>query len=212
MGNYGFDESDLIRRAKDGDSVALDTLFDQYRRPLLRMVQIRMDRRLRSRVDASDVLQNAYLHAAKRMKRYLVEQKIPLRLWLRMIVGEELINLHRYHLGTQMRDAGRERSLYRKSVPAASSCSLAVHLLANDTSPSRAAVRAERLNRLEEALNELEPTDREILALRHFEQLSHAETAQLLDLEEGTAAKRYIRALRRLKKILGATSGDLPDL
>ncbi len=206
------DEESLIRRANDGDLCALDAIFDQYRRPLLRMIQIRLDCRLQSRLDASDILQNAYLQALKRLKEYVADQKIPVLLWLRMIVGEELINLHRHHLGTQMRNAAREVSLYREALPTASSLALAEQLLANDTSPSQAAVRAERLIRLRDALNKLDPIDREVLALRHFEELTHAETAQVLNLEMGTAAKRYIRALRRLKKLLTEISDGLENL
>ena len=133
--------------------------------------------------------------------------KLPLFLWLRLIVGERLMKLHRHHLGTQMRDAGREVSLYRGALPAASSAALAAQLLGRHTSPTQAALRAERILRLQDALNTLDPIDREILSLRHFEELTAAETARVLGIEESAAAKRYFRALKRLKEILIAMPG-----
>src|SRR5208283_3261954 len=128
-------------------------------------------------------------------------------LWLRLVVGERLIRLHRHHLGAHMRDACRAVSLYRGSLPAASSAALAAQLLGKFTSPSNALLRAERILRLQEALNALDPVDREVLSLRHFEELTAAETARVLDIEEGAAAKRYFRALKRLKDILSAMPG-----
>ena len=103
----------------------------------------------------------------------------------------------------QMRDAGREVSLYRGAMPEATSASLAAQLLGRLTSPSQAAIRAERQIRLQEALNSMDPIDREVLALRHFEELSNAEAAAVLGLDKSAASKRYVRALRRLKEILG---------
>ena len=122
------------------------------------------------------------------------------------MVSERLQKLHRHHLGTQMRDVAREVSLYRGALPAASSAALAAQLLGRYTSPTQAAVRAERILRMQEALNALDPVDREILSLRHFEELTAAEAAQVLGIEESAAAKRDFRALRRLKQVLA----DLP--
>src|SRR5205085_101392 len=123
------------------------------------------------------------------------------------LTGQKMMELHRHHLGAQMRDAGREISLYRGSLPEASSVALAAQLLGHDTRPSEAAVRAERKIRLQEALNSMDPLDREVLALRHFEQLNNAETAQALGLQESAANKRYIRALKKLKDILTSLPG-----
>jgi RNA polymerase sigma-70 factor (ECF subfamily) len=111
-----------------------------------------------------------------------------------------------------MRDAGREVALYRGALPQASSAALAAQLLGQHTSPSQAAVRAERVLRLQEALNTLDPLDREILALRHFEELTSAEAARVLEIHEEAAAKRYVRALRRLKQILSALPGGLEGI
>src|SRR5262249_28893996 len=118
-----------------------------------------------------------------------------------------LIDLHRYHLGAEMRDAGREVSLYRGALPSASSASLAQHLLAGLTSPTQAAIRDEMQLRLQEALNSMDAIDREVLVLRHFEELTNAEAAEVLGIEASAASKRYIRALRRLKAILDAVPG-----
>jgi RNA polymerase sigma-70 factor (ECF subfamily) len=176
------------------------------------MVDVRLDRRLQARVDASDVVQDAYLEVAQRLDEYLRDPKLPLFLWLRLVVGQRLMKLHRQHLGTQMRDVGREVSLCRHAFPAASSAALAAQLLGKHTSPTQAAVRAERMLRVQEALNSLEPLDREVLSLRHFEELTRAETAQVLGIEESAAAKRYVRALKRLMDILAGLPGGLEGL
>jgi RNA polymerase sigma-70 factor (ECF subfamily) len=199
--------ADLLRRARAGDAAALDALFARHRERLRRMVEMRLDRRLQARVDASDVIQDACVDALTRLEEYLREPRLPLFLWLRLVVGERLMKVHRHHLGAQMRDAGREVSLYRGALPQASSAALAAQLLGKHTSPTQAAVRAERLLRLQEALNALDPLDREILSLRHFEELTAAEAALVLDIKEDAAAKRYVRALKRLRQILAAMPG-----
>jgi RNA polymerase sigma-70 factor (ECF subfamily) len=199
--------ADLIERARAGDREALNSLLDQYRDRLRRMVEMRLDTRLQARLDASDVVQEAYVEVAERLEQYFRDPKLPFFLWLRLVVGERLMKLHRHHLGTQMRDAGREVSLYRGALPAASSAALAAQLLGRHTSPTQAVLRAERILRLQEALNALEPVDREVLSLRHFEELTAAETARVLGIEESAAAKRYFRALKRLKAVLATMPG-----
>jgi RNA polymerase sigma-70 factor, ECF subfamily len=133
-------------------------------------------------------------------------------LWLRFLAGQKLVTLHRHHLGVQMRNAGQEVALCQDPLPEASSAALAAHLLGRDTHPSAAAIRAEMKIRMQEALNKMETVDREVLALRHFEQLSRAEIATVLGLSEAAAGKRYIRALERLKQILGRWPGGLEGL
>jgi RNA polymerase sigma-70 factor (ECF subfamily) len=212
MDNNSADTNALIERARAGDTQALNELFARHRSRLRRMVEVRLDQRLQGRVDASDVIQEAHLEAAERLEDYLSNPKLPIFLWLRLVVAERLLKIHRQHLGTQKRDAGREISLFREAMPAASSSALAAQLLGQETSPSQAAVRAERLLRLQEALNSLEPIDREILSLRHFEELTRAEAAQALGIEEAAAAKRYVRALKRLKDVLADMPGGLEAL
>jgi RNA polymerase sigma-70 factor (ECF subfamily) len=212
MANNSDSSLHLIERARAGDRDALNEIFTRHRQRLRRMVEMRLDQRLRARIDASDVIQDAYLEAAARLEEYLRDPKLPLFLWLRLVVGERLLKLHRHHLGTHMRDAGLEVSLYRGALPAASSAALAAQLLGQHTSPTQAAVRAERLLRLQEALNSLDSMDREVLSLRHFEELSRAETAQVLGIAESAAAKRYLRALKRLKDTLANMPGGVEGL
>src|SRR5205085_5233491 len=184
MDNNSHESVELVERARAGDREALNALLARHRGRLRRMVEMRLDTRLQARLDASDVVQDAYVEVAERLDEYLRDPKLPLFLWLRLVVGERLLKLHRFHLGTQMRDAGREVSLYRGALPAASSAALAAQLLGKHTSPTQAATRAERLLRLQEALNTLDPMDREVLALRHFEELTLVETAQVLEITE----------------------------
>jgi RNA polymerase sigma-70 factor (ECF subfamily) len=205
--NNSAESARLLEQARGGDKLALDQLLSRHRPRLRRMVEMRIDARIQSRIDASDVIQEAYVDVARRFDQYLSDPKLSLFLWLRLIVGERLLKLRRQNLGTQMRDAGREVSLYRGALPAASSAALAAQLLGKHTSPTQAAVRAERILRLQDALNALDPMDREILSLRHFEELTAAEAARVLDIEESAAAKRYFRALKRLKDILAGLPG-----
>jgi RNA polymerase sigma-70 factor (ECF subfamily) len=209
MANNSAETDRLLEQARAGDQAALSELFARHRARLRRMVEFRLDRRIQARVDASDVIQEAYVEVVGRLDEYLREPNYPLFLWLRLIVGEKLLKLHRHHLGTQMRDAGLEVSIYRGALPAASSAALAAQLLGKQTSPTQAAVRAERILRLQEAINALDPVDREVLSLRHFEEMSLAETALSLGIEEAAAAKRYVRALKRLKATLANMPGGL---
>src|SRR6516164_10381224 len=200
------EHDDLLRRARAGDEPALAALFTRYRDRLKRMVRLRLDRRLSGRVDASDVLQEAYLEAHKRLPEYS-EKEMPFFLWLRLVTGQKLIDVHRHHLGAKMRDAGQEVSLYRGALPQATSASLAQQLLAGLTSPTQAAVRAEMQLKLQEGLNSMDPIDREVVVLRHFEELNNIETAAVLGIEPPAASKRYLRAVRRLKAILDQIPG-----
>lgn len=203
------DLESLLHSAAGGDAQAQTQLFERFRPRLKKMVRLRLNRRLQGRIDDSDIVQDALLAASRRLPQYLENPQAPFFLWLRRITGDKLLETHRTHLGTQARNAEREISLHRGALPAATSVSLAAQLVGRLTSPSQAAVKAEMRIQLQEALNSLDPLDREILALRHFEQLTNAEAAQELELEPSAASKRYIRALARLQKILGQT--NLPD-
>jgi RNA polymerase sigma-70 factor, ECF subfamily len=207
MNQNSNDPLELIKRAQAGDRQALGVLLDRHRGRLRRMVEMRLDTRLQARIDASDVIQEACVEVIERLDEYLRDPRMPFFLWLRLVVGERLVRLHRHHLGTQMRDADREVSLYRGTLPMASSAALAAQLLGKQTSPTQAVLRAERILRLQEALNSLDSVDREVLSLRHFEELTAAETARVLGIEESAAAKRYFRALKRLKEILASMPG-----
>lgn len=202
----------LIERAGQGDQSMFGELLDRYRDRLRRMVKLRLDRRLQGRIDASDVIQEAYLEAATRLAEYVRNPTMPFFIWLRFITGQRLTMLHRHHLGIQTRDASREVSLHRGALPEATSAALAAQLVGRLTSPSIAAVRAEMKIRLQEALNTMDPIDREVLALRHFEQLTNVETAEVLEIKPTAANNRYMRALERLKTILTSIPGEVGDL
>ena len=196
---------DLIRRAAAGDESAMTELFDSHRERLRRMVRLRLDRRLQGRVDPSDVLQDAFVDLVERLPEYASRSGLPFFLWLRLVVGERLLRVHRHHLGAALRDANREISLYQGRMPQASSASLADQLLGRITSASQAAARIELQHLLQEALNGMEPIDREVIALRHFEDLSNDEVATALGLSKAAASKRYVRAMVRLKGIVDST-------
>jgi RNA polymerase sigma-70 factor, ECF subfamily len=203
---------ELLLRAVAGDSAALAAVFTRYRERLRRMIHLRLDRRLTGRVDASDILQDVYLEVGKRMAAGGADPNLPFFLWLRLVTGQKLTDLHRHHLGTRIRDAGLEVSLHRGAMPAASSASLAAQLLGTMTSATQAAVRAEHRIIVQEALNGLDPIDREILVLRHFEYLSNDEAALALGLRRSAASQRYVRALKRLKDVLSTIPGLREEL
>jgi RNA polymerase sigma-70 factor (ECF subfamily) len=200
-------EAEAVERLRRGDPQAMTELFSRYRERLRRMVALRLDPRLNARLSPSDVLQEAFLDAVKRMAHYFDKPDQPFYGWLRLVVGQRLVDLHREHLGAGKRDAGREVSLHGGAAPAASSQCLAAQLAGQLTSPSGAAARNEELARLQEALEQMDPLDREVLALRHFEELSNAETAAVLGIENAAASKRYVRALARLKDVLAGLPG-----
>lgn len=197
----------FLRRLRAGELPALGELFGTHRERLRRMVQFRLDRRLQGRIDPSDVLQEAYIDAVRRVAEYSASPTMTPFLWLRLLTAQRLQVLHRAHLGAKARDAGREVSLHDGVLPEADSRSLAARLLGDFTTPSRAALRGEVQISIQDALNAMEPIDREILALRHFEELNNNETATVLGIHKGAASKRYVRALRRLKEILSPTLG-----
>jgi RNA polymerase sigma-70 factor (ECF subfamily) len=197
----------LISRGAGGDSEALRTLLSLYRDRLKRMVHLRLSTRLQGRVDDSDVLQESFLEVARRLDEYLREPKVPFFLWLRHLTALKLAEVHRRHLGTQLRDADREVTLHRDGLPLADSVSLAAQLLGKLTTPSQAVIKAETRVLVQEALNSMDPIDREVLALKHFEQLSTAEIAEVLGLSKSGAGSRYLRAIKRLREILSAIPG-----
>lgn len=186
---------------RQGETAALAALLHHYRPRLRKMVQLRLDSRVAARVDPSDVLQDVYLDAAHQIKGYLREPKVDFYVWLRALVWERIVILQRRHLGAKCRAVGREWRL-----PAESSALLVNRLLAPGSSPSRAAIRGELVQRVETALTKLSADDREVILLRHFEELSNAEAAQTLGLSESGATRRYGRAIRKLRETLYAKS------
>ena len=198
---------ELLRRAAAGNETATAALWDMSRDRLQKMIRLRMDARLRGRVDAEDILQETWIDASGRLPEYVADPPMSFYLWLRFLAGQKLTDAMRHHLGVQKRDAGREVSIHRRALPEATSMSLAAQLLGRLTSPSSAAIREETQRKVQEVLNEMDPVDREVLVLRHFEHLSNTETAELLDIKKSAASKRYIQAIRRLKAVLRNTPG-----
>lgn len=201
--------NELLKRAAAGDQRAVQELFALHRDRLKRMVHLRMSRRLQGRVDDSDVVQESMLSASGRLPEYAADPKLPFYLWLRHLTGLKLAELHRRHLGTQLRDADREVTLHRGGLPEADSMSLAAHLLGQLTTPSQAAVKAETRMIVQDALNNMDPTDREVLALKHFEQLSMSEIAEVLGMSKAGVGSRYLRAIKRLREMLSQLPGFL---
>jgi RNA polymerase sigma-70 factor, ECF subfamily len=201
------DVAERLQRAAEGDIDALHDLFSRYRARLRRMIRLRLSRRLAGRIDDSDVLQESFLEIARRLEDYLKEPRLPFYLWLRHMTGLKLAEVHRRHLGTQARDADREVTLHRGGLPMADSVSLAAQLLGTLTTPSQAAIKAETRLYVQQALNSMDPIDREVLALKHFEQLSTSEIAEVLGLSKAGAGSRYLRAIKRLREILSQVPG-----
>ena len=205
----------LFDRAAAGDACAWGALLAQHQERLQRVLDFRIDPHLRGRVDVGDVIQEVFITATARRMVFFSQSAQPLFLWLRWIAANTLLELHRHHLGTQMRDARREvPSQYRVEAAGDDDTrqALVAQLSAGATGPATAAGRAEVRARLSEALAQMEPVDREVLALRHFEQLTNGEAAQLLGIHERAAAKRYVRALERMRELLADMPGGLTGL
>jgi RNA polymerase sigma-70 factor (ECF subfamily) len=202
----------LVARAAAGDAAAWGALLAAHQERLTRMVAFRMDSRLRGRIDAADIVQEAFIAASTHREEYFRSPAVPMFLWLRGVVTNKLLEVHRHHLGTRMRDAKREQPLEAPFTSDGTSAALCAYLTAGLTRPSVAAVREEIKSRLAEALDKMDAIDREVLTLRHFEQLSNAEAAQVVGIQERAAAKRYLRALERLKNILSELPGGLTEV
>ena len=205
----------IVRRIESGDEAAVDELMQRHREQLRRMVELRLDNRLKRRVDASDILQETFIEAANRLERYVSEQPVPFYVWLRTIAGEKIQQAWRFHSTTQARDIQREVRIDTTGVPEATSESIAVWLAGHQTSPSGAAIRHESRRQVQEVLDELDEVDREVLVLRHFEQLSNVEAAEALGIDASAASNRYVRALKRLRQSLAkypqAASAFIPS-
>ena len=190
---------ELLTAAAAGQESALAMLFDRHRPHLERMIRLRLDSRLRSRVDPSDILQETYIAIQRKFPKYVAESDLPLLIWLRLETGQKMVETYRRHFGTQMRNPAQEISLHRGSFPSVASVTLAAQLLGRVSTASKALMRTELKLKVQEALNSMEPHDREVLVLRHFEELSNAEVALMLGISPTAACNRYVRALKRLK-------------
>jgi RNA polymerase sigma-70 factor (ECF subfamily) len=199
----------LLHRVAQADASATDQLWERYRPALRRMIDLRLDQAVSRRVDASDVVQEVLLKANQRLGEYLRDPVLPFHLWLRAIARDRVIDAHRRHRVSAKRTVDRERGLYvgqgGAELAECSSLDLAAKLRDSALTPAAEALRRELENRFHDALLCLEDDDREIILLRHFEQVSNGEAAQALGLSEAAAGMRHLRALRRLRTVLGET-------
>jgi RNA polymerase sigma-70 factor (ECF subfamily) len=197
----------LINRAAHGDAAARAELLDRYRQPLRRMVAIRMDRRIAARVDPSDVVQEAMKDAHARLPEYLAQPQLAFYPWLRRIAWDRLVDMYRTHLGAERRSVLKEEGdappLNDESV-----VQLAQRLVTNSTNPGQRVMLAELQARTKLALAQLKPHDREILVLRYLEQLGVDEIAAVLNISATAVTSRHLRAVQRLRRLLGPTFGE----
>jgi RNA polymerase sigma-70 factor, ECF subfamily len=195
------DTEQLLQQAAAGDPGARGRLLDRHRPRLRKMVACRLDRRLAPRLDPSDVVQDVLAEADRRLGQYLRERPLPFYPWLRQLAWDRLVALHRRHVRVGKRSVLREEG-DALALPEESAAELAARLVTSATSPSQRLVRQELRQTLQEALARLGERDREVLALRHLEQLSVAETAAVLGVTPGAAKVRHLRALQRLRDLL----------
>jgi RNA polymerase sigma-70 factor, ECF subfamily len=194
----------LLARAGQGDAMARQQLLTHHRDRLRRMVALRLDRRLAARVDASDIVQESLAEAHQRLSEYLRDRPLPFYAWLRQFAWERVAKQYERHVKAQRRSVTREAP---PPLPDESVAQLAHRLIASATSPSRRVLRDELRDRVRVALGLLKPLDREVLVLRYLEGLSNAEAAAVLGLAENTAGMRHLRALERLRALLGDEEG-----
>jgi RNA polymerase sigma-70 factor (ECF subfamily) len=197
----------LLSLAAKGDQRAWASLVNRYRQRLQTMLMLRVDPRLERRFDAADVLQEVYLEAFKHLPDYLHSSRLPFYLWLRGVASNKLASLYRHHVGVKARASGREVPLFQGSTPLASSFVLASQLIGREPRPSEKVRKAEQMSYLQQALNQMDPLDREVLALRHFEDLTNGETALVLGLTPSGASRRYASAALKLKDMLTRLPG-----
>lgn len=202
---------ELLHRMRDGSNEALAEVFSHFRERLRRIIRFRIDYRIAPRVSDSDVLQEAYIAAAKRLDHFSQQRDMPPFLWLRLLVGQQLIDLHRQHLQAEMRDVRKEVSLQHNAPSPHTSMAIAAQLAGPMTAVSEVVARAERIERLETTLNQMDPIDREVIALRHFEELSNVETAKVLGIEQAAASKRYVRAMAKLSELMADFNASEQD-
>ena len=196
---------DLLKKAGQGDAAAVNGLLENHRDALRRAIEMRLDQRLNRRVDASDVVQEVLIEANRRLPEYLSQPKLPFHLWLRQMAQDRIIDAHRRHNVAARRSLRREQPLIVPALSGHSTMDLAAQLRDRELTPAAAATWHELERRFQAAVEALEEQDREIVVMRHYEQLSNQEVAQALGLSEPAAGMRYLRAMRRLRAMLDET-------
>jgi RNA polymerase sigma-70 factor, ECF subfamily len=199
---------ELLQRAGQGDAAAVNGLLERHRQALRRLVELRMDRGLQRRVDASDIVQEVLIEANRRLPEYLDQRKLPFHLWLRQMARDRIIDAHRRHKVAARRSVDREQPLAVPGVGGQSTMDLAAQLRDRELTPAAAATWHELQRRFQAAIDMLDEQDREVVVMRHYEQLSNQEVAQTLGLSEAAAGMRYVRAVRRLRGLLNEVSAS----
>ncbi len=197
---------ELLEMVRQGDKDAVGRLLQRHREALRRMVDMRLDHRIRQRVDASDIVQEVMVEANRRLQAYLEDPSMPFHLWLRQMARDRMIDAHRRHRASHKRSVDRERVMIAHANFERSTIELVSQLCDQELTPAAAATLHELQRKFEIALEEMDESDQEVVVMRHFEQLSNQEVAQALGLSEPAASMRYLRAMRRLRKRL-ADSG-----
>lgn len=201
------DTEELVRLAGAGDAAAVDVLFQRNRNRLSQMIRLRMDPRMRGRIDPSDVIQETLVAASQRLPRYATERPLPFYPWLRQIAWEKLVHLHDRHLRASKRSVAREQ-FFRPGISDESALELAHRLVGTTSSPSADAVRQEVRERVRQSLEELSADDREVLLLRYLEQMSSKEIGAILDVSEAAVNMRHMRALERMRRVLSEVGDE----
>jgi RNA polymerase sigma-70 factor (ECF subfamily) len=192
----------LLDDARNGEAGAVDKLLAEFRDPLRRVIDLRLDPAIARRVDASDIVQDVLIEANQRLVEYLKQPAMPFHLWLRHLAQDRIIDTHRRHRLAQRRSVDREQAIARPAWADESSVSFIGQLIDTEVTPTSEAIRQELQRKLAAAIDELSDDDREIILMRHHEALSNQETAAALNLTEAAASMRYLRALRRLRSVL----------
>jgi RNA polymerase sigma-70 factor, ECF subfamily len=193
---------ELLEQARQGKAEAVDQLLARHREPVRRLIDLRLDPAIVQRLDASDVVQEVLLEASRRLPEYLQQPTMPFHLWLRHIARDRVIDAHRRHHQAQKRGVDRERPLHRPAWAERSSMELAAQLIDQERTPASAALQEELQRQLHQALDQLAEDDRDVIQMRHFEQLGNQDVAAALGLSEAAASMRYLRAIRRLRDLL----------
>jgi RNA polymerase sigma-70 factor, ECF subfamily len=193
---------ELLEQARQGKAEAVDQLLARHREPVRRLIDLRLDPAIVQRLDASDVVQEVLLEASRRLPEYLQQPTMPFHLWLRHIARDRVIDAHRRHHQAQKRGVDRERPLHRPAWAERSSMELAAQLIDQERTPASAALQEELQRQLHQALDHLAEDDRDVIQMRHFEQLGNQDVAAALGLSEAAASMRYLRAIRRLRDLL----------
>ncbi len=192
----------MLDSARSGNAAARNELLERHRDALRRMIGLRMDPALRSRLDASDIVQDVLIEAHRRLADYPQAAGMPFQLWLRLLAKDRLVDAHRRHRGASRRSVDRELSLVKANFGDKSAFDLAALAVDRELTPAAAATHHELEIRFQAAIETLEELDREVVLMRHFEQLTNQETARALELSEPAAGMRYLRAMRRLRALL----------